>query len=135
MILSGFDEPTGRFEGDGAVMLVDHQGRVAASWSFAKLIDHWKRKHAKAVFVPSIVRKEPSIQYEYGTHVALAERGRFNLLLRAFAYGSVHYDPGIKLEGVEAGDNKLKRRSQFRIDSRYLSSLYETYRQVDLLNC
>lgn len=134
MILSGFDEPTGRFEGDGAVMLVDHQDRVAASWSFAKLIDHWKRKHAKAVFVPSIVRKDPSIQYEYGEHIALAERGRFNLLLRAFAYGSVHYDPGIKLEGVEAGDSKLKRRSQFRIDSRYLSSLYETYRQVDLLN-
>jgi hypothetical protein len=135
MILSGFDEPTGRFEGDGAVMLVDHQDRVAASWSFAKLLDHWKRKHAKAVFVPSIVRADPSIQYEYGAHIALAERGRFNLLLRAFAYGSVHYDPGIKLEGVEAGENKLKRRSQFRIDSRYLASLYESYRQVDLLNC
>ena len=132
LVLSGFDEPTGRFEGDGAVMLIDGDERVAASWSFAKLIDHWKRKHAKAVFVPSIIRKDPSIQYHYGSKVELTAGGRCSLLVKAFAYGSVHYDPGIKLETVDSVE-KLKRRSQFRIDSRYLDSLYESFRQVDLL--
>jgi hypothetical protein len=132
MILSGYDESTGRFEGDGAVMLVDRADRVAASWSFAKLIDHWKRKHAKAAFVPSIMTKIPSVQYQYGSHITLAEGGRFNLLLKAFAYGSVYYDPGIKLEGISTGEPKLKRRSQFRVDSRRLGSLYAAYRQVDL---
>lgn len=131
LVLVGFDEPTGSFKGDGSVMLVDGDEGIAASWSFAKLIDHWKRKHAKAAFVPSIVRFEPSTQYQYGANVALAEGGRFNLLLRAFAYGSVHYDPGIKLENV-GGVEKLKRRSQFRIDSRLIDSLYETYRRVEL---
>ena len=134
LALAGYDEKTGKFEGDGAVMLVDATEHIAASWSFAKLIDHWKRKHAKAVFVPSIVRKTPSIQYQYGSRVALATGGRFSFLLRAFAYGSVHYDPGIKLEGVSGPDEKLKRRSQFRIDSRQLGSLYESYRQIDLLS-
>jgi hypothetical protein len=131
LVLSGFDEPTGRFAGDGAVMLVDGKDRIAASWSFAKLIDHWKRKHAKAAFVPSVCMKEPKIQYHYGSRIALAEGGRFNLLLRAFAYGSVYYDPGIKLEG-SGSTAKLKRRSQFRIDSRSLVSLYERFREVDL---
>lgn len=134
LVLTGYDEITGNFEGDGAVMLIDPMDKVAASWSFAKLIDHWKRKHAKAVFVPSIVKKHPSIQYQYGWRVSLATGGRFSFLLRAFAYGSVHYDPGIKLEGASGPEEKLKRRSQFRIDSRQLGSLYESYRQVDLLS-
>lgn len=133
LVLAGYDEASGRFQGDGAVMLMDAGDRIAASWSFAKLIDHWKRKHAKAAFVPSIMRKEPSVQYQYGSKVALAEGGRFSLLLCAFAYGSVYYDPGIKLEGSGQGA-KLKRRSQFRIDSRLLKSLYETYRNVDVLS-
>jgi hypothetical protein len=132
LVLSGFDEPTGRFAGDGAVMLVDSKDRVAAAWSFAKLIDHWKRKHAKAAFVPSVCAKEPKVQYHYGSRISLAEGGRFNLLLRAFAYGSVYYDPGIKIEGSGAAA-RLKRRSQFRIDSRALASLYEGFREVDLL--
>lgn len=114
-------------------MLVDPDDTIAAAWSFAKLIDHWKRKHAKAAFVPSICSKEPTIQYQYCSRVDLAEGAKFNLLLRAFAYGSVHYDPGIKLEGVTSAKPKLKRRSQFRVDTRNLEYLYANYRRVDLL--
>lgn len=132
--LQGYDLETNSFKGDGAVVLVDQVGKVAAAWSFAKLMDHWKRKHAKAAYVPSEIQKQPDVRYRYGHRIALAEGGKFKLLLRAFATGVVYYDPGIKLEGADPATAPLKRRSQFRVDSRSLAALYDSYREVDLLD-
>lgn len=47
-------------------------------------------------------------------------------LLRAFAAGAVYYDPGIKLENASTEKAKSKKRSQFRVASKYLGALYET---------
>lgn len=132
LVLRGFDEPTGTMvDASGAVEIVDIEGTVAASWSFAKLIEHWSRKHAFAVYVPSMKRDEPRRQYRYGRYVRLARHTNGLMLLRAIANGSVYYDPAIKLE-MNGSSEVTKRRSQFRVRSRELGSLYGAFESVDV---
>lgn len=130
LVLVGYDAESHKFEGDGQVALIDPEERVAASWSFAKLMDHWKRKHANAAFVPSESRTNPSRQYRYGIDVKLGEGAYFRRLLRAFHTGAVYYDPGLKIEGASTKRPALKRRSQFRVNSTDLTSLYDSFREV-----
>jgi hypothetical protein len=132
LALHGYDIGTGAFDGNGEIVLLDADETVAASWSFAKMMDHWKRKHAKAAFVPSQIRRKPDIRYRYGKEVMLAEGARFKLLLKAFAEGAVYYDPGMKIENAGSATPEVKRRSQFRVDSRRLAGLYERTRLVDV---
>jgi hypothetical protein len=136
MTLIGFDyESASITDAKGAVLLIDSEGGVAASWSFAKLMDHWKRKHAQAVYVPALRRQAPGdgYEYHYGKDVELGTGTHFELILTAMAGGHVYYDPGIKLEYASTDTAKLKRRSQFRVHHRELSSLYKGYEFLDLL--
>jgi hypothetical protein len=50
------------------------------------------------------------------------------------AIGNIFYDPGIKLENASKPSAKTKRRSQFRIKSGNLGSLYKTNSTVNLLD-
>jgi hypothetical protein len=95
-------------------------------------MDHWRRKHAKAAFIPSEIQRTPDTRYRYGKDVMLAEGAKFRLLLKAFAEGAVYYDPGMKIEDANGPKSAVKRRSQFRVDSRTLSALYERIRLVDV---
>lgn len=115
---------------DGGVELLDARGDVAARWSFESLLNHWKRKHAKAVYVPSNCALEPR-RYRYGSKVLACTGTEFPLLLAAFARGAAFYDPGIKLENA-SGKPELKRRSQFRIQMKDISALYEKTEWLDL---
>ena len=130
LVLNGYDPETERFLGDGEVALLDPDDRMAASWSFAKLMNHWRRKHANAAFVPSETRTDPARQYRYGADVMLGEGAFFRRLLRAFQAGVVYYDPGLKLEQASSNRPVLKRRSQFRVNSSDLASLYDRFRTV-----
>ncbi|PLX68796.1 MAG: hypothetical protein C0603_06495 [Denitrovibrio sp.] len=57
LILHGYDYDSNTItKADGFVGLITAGENIAGSWSFAKLIGHWKRKHAKAVYVPSMSR-------------------------------------------------------------------------------
>jgi hypothetical protein len=116
----------------GAVALVSDAGEVAASWGFSGLLEHWSRKHAKAVYVPSQSRREPALQYRYGDKVRLAQRTDSLKLLNALFAGAVYYDPGIKLENASTARPTNKRRSQFRVASKNISALYETVEVVAL---
>jgi hypothetical protein len=49
------------------------------------------------------------------------------------AIGNIYYDPGIKMENASTNP-KIKPRSQFRIVSRNLKSLYKTNELVDVTN-
>jgi hypothetical protein len=130
LALRGFDEEGGKISNaDGAIEIVDREGAVAASWSFAKMLEHWSRKHALAAYVPAMKRDEPRRQYRFGRYVRLARHTNGLMLLRAIATGSVYYDPGIKLES----DGTTKRRSQFRVKSRELGRLYGDFDSVDVL--
>ncbi len=128
MHLEGYDGDSGTFTGAGALLLADAGGTVAASWSFAKLLDHWKRKHTHTAYIPCQMRRKPGLEYRYGNEITLAEGAEFRRFLRALMRGTVYYDPGIKLEGVSSPAPKTKRRSQLRVKSTDLGALYSSMR-------
>lgn len=132
LLLDGFDAETHKYSPSGSVQLVDAKENIAASWPFVKLMDHWKVKHARAAFVPAQQRLDPERQYRYGRNILVGEGAEFALLLVAIQEGKVYYDPGIKVEGVTTDNPKSKRRSQFRVSSKDLPTLYVTGRIVDV---
>ncbi len=118
---------------NGSVALVGAKGDIAAAWFFSDLLNHWNRKHNQAVYVPSMKRDMPHLQYYYGNIVRLCEGTDFLKLLDAFADGKVYYDPGIKLENAsDPKKKKTKRRSQFRVKSRNIESLYKLITPFDV---
>lgn len=131
--LVGFDiEEKKITDANGKIALVSDSSEVAASWSFKKILEHWSKKHMKAVYVPSQHRKDPSWQYTYGHKVRLAQRTDALRLLVAFASGTMYYDPGIKLENASTAHAKHKQRSQFRVASKNIGSLYERVETVQV---
>lgn len=132
MMLTGYDAVRRRItEATGCLALVSDTGEVAAAWSFGKILEHWSRKHTRAVYVPSKCRTEPRRQYAYGHKVRLAERTDSLRLLAALAAGAVYYDPGIKLEHAST-QPAVKRRNQFRVASKNIGVLYERVETVEL---
>lgn len=131
--MTGFDAATGKItDVDGAIMLVDRDETIAASWGFKGIMAHWNRKHAKAAYVPSLMR-DPPPNYSYGPVVQMNEGTDVLLLLGAFASGAVYYDPGIKMERADTDKPVTKRRSQFRVKHGGLEALYRSSLTVDLL--
>lgn len=131
--LPGFDIESGKIKNTlGCIALIDDHGNEAASWSFTSLLEHWRRKHAQASYVPSLTRKKPEQQYYFGNNIILGTGTRFDLFLQQMCLGNIYYDPGIKMENVSTKP-KIKRRSQFRIRSKYLSKLYEKNEVLNLI--
>jgi len=132
--LFGYDAGSGKItDANGSLALVRGQEMVAASWSFAALAGLWNRKHAQAVYVPAECQKTPVLAYRYGDTVRMGEGTDFLRLLKAVAEGAVFYDPGIKLEAASGAKPTFKRRSQFRIKSADLPSLYRVMSDVVLV--
>jgi hypothetical protein len=130
--MSGFDPDTGKItDMEGSIQLVSRSGSIAAAWNFSGIMDHWNRKHARAVYVPSMSRKNPP-QYSFGNIVTLCEETDFILFLGAIAAGRLYYDPGIKMESAGSDSPKIKRRSQFRIKQIELRDLYAETEDYDL---
>jgi MvaI/BcnI restriction endonuclease family len=117
---------------NGAIMLLDDEQQIAASWSFPSLLALWSRKHAKAAYVPA-EKSETDWYYRYGSNVRFATGTDFLLFLKAVHLGDIYYDPGIKVEDASTAKPKLKRRSQFRIGSNGLSALYHQIENVSLI--
>ena len=79
--LAGYDAATGKITDlDGGIVLLDRDDNIAASWGFRGIIAHWNRKHAKAVYVPSLMQFPPP-EYSYGAVVQLCEGTDVLLLL------------------------------------------------------
>jgi len=132
MHLLGFDEKTGKIRDTlGSIALVSDKDEIAAAWSFTSLLNHWGRKHAHASYVPSVNRNLPDRQYSYGNQIILGTGTRFDLFLQQMSLGNIFYDPGIKMENISTKP-KVKRRSQFRVTSRHLPSLYQRNEILDL---
>ncbi len=133
IVLDGYDSATGTIDPGGALKLIDRREAEAATWPFAKLLDHWRTKHARAAYVPAIRdgSSDPA-RYRFGQRVLLAEGAEFRRLLSALASGTVYYDPGIKLEAASSARPLLKRRSQFRLRSGDLATLYVRCSSVDV---
>lgn len=123
--LSGYTNEK-NFNAAGALALVAQNGTVAAEWPYAKLMEHWKRKHAAACYVPSLKRETPTgIEYRYGRGIFLAGGATFGKLLTAIDAGNVYLDPALKLIFKPDGKTEQKKRNQFRTPFNQLKSLYE----------
>lgn len=132
MQLIGFDEKSGKIRNtNGRISLVDINGKETASWSFASMLLHWNRKHNQACYVPSISETSNERQYKFGNNIILGDGTDFQLFLGQMASGNIYYDPGIKMENASTKP-KIKRRSQFRIKSQYLSRLYKKNEVLDI---
>ena len=134
MNVEGFDPDESKItDAGGAVILTDSKNTVAASWGFSKIMDHWKRKHSQAVYVPCLARKAATggTEYYYGTDIELGIGTDFEMFLSAMVQGMVYYDPGIKLENASTEKSKIKQRSQFRVNHKNLDSLYRKLEFVD----
>jgi MvaI/BcnI restriction endonuclease family len=116
----------------GGISLLTAEGEAAAVWPYPGLLAHWNRKHARAAYVPSIVRETPMRQYRYGGRVRLGIGTDFLLFLKAVALGAVYYDPGIKMEQASTPRPRIKRRSQFRIKSARIPLLYRDVEELNL---
>jgi hypothetical protein len=127
------DVAKNKFSPRGGIALVDRRGETAAIWHFEKLLQHWKRKHAQAVYVPCRLKKEGGTnRYHYGNSVLMGEGTEFIYLLKSIVAGALYYDPGIKLENVSGPSPKVKRRSQFRMKSGQLENLYDSFGPVSV---
>jgi hypothetical protein len=141
MMLQGFDVKSGKIiDTNGFIGLIDQEDNIAASWSFVSLLKHWNTKHANACYVPSMNRKDKVLypfskqQYFYGNNIMLGCGTDFSMVLKQIASGNLYYDPGIKLElAIEGKRNQaIKRRSQFRMKSAFLSNLYKSNELINL---
>lgn len=132
----GFDSEAGTItDAAGSIALLDKNGNPASVWTFAKIMEHWKRKHSKAAYIPSLstsVNGECR-SYSYCSNVRLFTGTTFTKLLQAINDHHVYYDPGINIKNADTKP-VTKRRSQFRIKSSELFKLYDSQEDVDLLN-
>lgn len=132
MQLIGFDGASGKIRSTtGRIALVDQQGNEAAAWLFASMLKHWNRKHNQACYVPSLSDSQPR-KYRYGNLITLGVDTDFQLFLQQMYNGNIYYDPGIKLENASTRP-QVKRRSQFRMKSSFLGTLYRKNEIVDVL--
>lgn len=141
LVLQGYDIDSGKILDTGGFLgLIDKNENIAASWSFTSLLKHWNTKHANACYVPSQNRKDENLfpfskqQYSYGHTVMLGRSTDFSFFLAQVANGNIYYDPGIKLELAIEGKRKqnIKRRSQFRMKSGQLTTLYKKNEVINL---
>lgn len=134
MTLIGFDVSSGKIKSAaGCIALIDAQGNEAATWSFASMLTHWNRKHNQACFVPSLSDITPDArQYQYGGEVMLGIETDYEFFLQQMAAGNIYYDPAIKMVSNPSVPVEFKARSQFRMKSAYLSSLYRKSEIVDV---
>lgn len=133
--LIGFDKEKAEItDAGGSIALLDSTDTITASWSFAKFMDHWKKKHAQAVYLPCISQQLPSggKEYHFGKDIELGTGTNFEMILSAMSDGHVYYDPGIKLENVSTKNPRIKKRSQFRVSHKELNSLYNNYDFIDI---
>ena len=116
----------------GGVTLANDSGEVAASWSYAKLMEHWRRKHERAAYLASQMKEEPRRQYRYGPTAYLGTGANFETLLHGFASRAIYYDPGIKIEAASTSSPRTKKRSQFRVRFGGLKALYGAFEEESL---
>ena len=131
--LIGYDMSSNKItDASGGIALVTDRGEIAAIWNFSHFIDHWKRKHAQAAYIPSLSRNEGFREYCYSNIVKLGEGTDFIKFLNGMAKKEIYYDPGIKMEDASSQKPKTKRRSQFRVKSGNLEALYNTMENMDI---
>lgn len=133
--LEGYDlEKEEIFDPSGGLNLRNENGDLLAGWSFEKLLNHWKRKHAKTCFVSYISKKENmNNSYCYGPSVTLATGAELKKLFTSLAIAVIYYDPGINIK-FDDGKQRTKKRNQFRIKWKDIDNIYTFTERINLLD-
>jgi MvaI/BcnI restriction endonuclease family len=123
--ISGFDRNNPeKLDVSGAIQLIDTSGNQAATWEFSGLLTHWNKKHAFAAYVPYSLNKDGPT-YKFNSPVLMGENTDFSKYLSALFDGAIVFDPGSSVSAPVNGKSTVKARSQFRINTKQLSMLYE----------
>lgn len=133
MKMEGYDAKSGKItDPDGGLMLRDKEGKLAAGWSFDKVIEHWKRKHSNTCYVTYTAYKDKALpHYLYGPQVTLGQGTSLEHFLKSLHNCVIYYDPGINMK-LDKGKWKPKKRSQFRVKWKDINQLYRSLRELDL---
>ena len=117
-----------KIEPGGALKLIDPKDKIVMSWSFAKLMEMWNRKHGRIVYVPSMRKNEGDNTFcKYFGPISYGIGSDFNKFLASLKSKFIKYDPGCKI------DKKDNRRHQFRISSKNSFNLYhDWYDDIEL---
>lgn len=128
--IAGFDLSTSRItDVAGFVYLEDSEGKISASWSFAKLLEHWTKKHSSTAYVQTTKHKEgEDVFFSYGPTVHLCRSTSFPKFLSALVEKKVVYDPG---PSMQRDGRKSKGRSQFRLSKAGPSCLSYLYESIE----
>ena len=133
MRLIGFDaKRTEITDAKGGMILEDKAGKIAAGWSFKKLLNHWKRKHSNTCFVAYKKEMQEVPCYVFGPQIRLCTGADIKTYLSALADGVIYYDPGSNIKLQPNGKWKPKKRNQFRIKWKDVSSIYEATEDIVL---
>jgi len=133
LVLSGYDFKKQKIvDAEGGLAIVNDNEEVASLWTYKKLMNHWKKKHAKAVYIPSM-RRGKEYQYHYGNTVHVCEGTDFDRFLTAIQNETVYIDPAVKVEKISTPTPQIKRRNQIRVNFKDISSLYHSKKEVDLM--
>ncbi|AIA69150.1 MvaI/BcnI family restriction endonuclease [Pectobacterium atrosepticum] len=117
---------------DGGLFLRNNSGALVAGWSFEKLLNHWKRKHAKTCFVSYESQDSCSEKYyHYGPSITLATGAELENFFSALATSTIYYDPGINIKYSD-GKAIVKKRNQFRIKWKDINGIYKNVEELDL---
>lgn len=129
--IDGFDPVERRITNNGGgVRLISEIGTLAASWSFAKILAHWCKKHNKAAYVPAQVdTSQKPANYRYGSTIRLCKSTDPLMLLSAISSGIVYYDPGTNWNKVTG---ETHRRNQFRVNFKKIPLLYAKTEDIDI---
>jgi hypothetical protein len=129
----GYSSGSDKVDLSGSISLLGEHNEVAAEWSYEKLLAHWNKKHAQAAYV-DYDRQTIGGNYWYSYHnrVYLGIGTDFLKFLKAVSSRAVYYDPGIKMEAASSPKPKVKKRSQFRVSFKNISSLYDSWEVVNL---
>ncbi len=131
--LIGYDISSGKItDASGGLALISPDDRIASMWGFTKLIEHWKTKHAKAAYIPSL-RTDKPYHYYFGNEITLCKGTDFMLFMDAVSKGTVYIDPAIKAENYSSASPRTKKRNQIRISFKNISSLYHDVKLYDCM--
>lgn len=134
--LEGYNFRTNKIEDpNGGLFLRNSSGELVAGWSFEKLLNHWKRKHAKTCFVSYEIQDSGSDRYYlYGPSITLATGAELERFFTALGTSIIYYDPGINIK-YSNGSSIVKKRNQFRIKWKNIDGIYKKIERLDLRDC
>lgn len=129
LVLSGYDPERKKItDVEGGILLLDTDGQITAGWSFARLIEHWGKKHSNVCYVHyEKDDTKKTVQYRYESPVWFGCGTDFTLFLQAMHDKKIIFDPGSHIKKQANGKTTHKARSQFRIAFKDLPCLYNSW--------